>query len=179
MTKEQGAENLPIITKMPIINPEVWETLYSQTGQGKNFYWLLGSDLVKANPQHRQAYEETLREGKSPETPDATSAVVLLVLRALDIQAKNDGHRLPEIPNPIDPLPALREFIPHAKGSESELIDIAYNEILKTNPVIGEIVQDIAKGAPDELLKIATERQGKRAVMYAYYGVKSVIPKSV
>lgn len=52
------------------------------------------------------------------------------------MQAKSEGNHLPQIPSPINPLPALRGFILLAQGDESRLIDIAYDEILKTNPII-------------------------------------------
>lgn len=172
----EKAKGLPIIVEMPIIKPQVWQTLRNEWEHGgEKYFWSLGANLVKANPQHRKAYEEAIREARHPNTPDATSATVLLVLRALDMQAKSDGYQLPQIPSPIDPLPALKEFIPRAQGEESILIAIAYRELLKTNPTIGEIVRDMGVGAPDEFLRIITETQAKRGAVYAYYGVKAAI----
>lgn len=177
MTSEE-AKSLPIVTEMPIIKPKVWQILLNERENGgERYFWSLGADLVKANPQHREAYEEALRDPRPSETPDATSATVLLVLRALDMQAKSDGHQLPQIPSPINPLPALREFIPRAQGEESKLIDIAYDDLLKKNPIIGEIVLDMGVGAPDEFLRIATETQAKRGAVYAFYGVKAIISR--
>lgn len=177
MSREE-ATNLPIITKMPVIEPQLWQTLCDEMNRsGDGYFRLLGAKLARKNPQHREAYERALREAKSPGTPDATSAIVLLVLRALEMQAKNDGYQLPQIPSPINPLPALREFIPQAEGEELKLINIAYDKLLKTNPAIGEIVNYIVLGAPDMILKIATESQAKRGAVYAFYGVKAVIPR--
>lgn len=176
----EEAKSLPTIAEMPVITPKVWETLRSEMdhgGGGEKFFWSLGADFVRVNPQHRKTYEETLKNARPSETPDATAAVVLLVLRALDMQAKNDGFQLPEIPNPINPLPALRKFIPQSQGEEWKLIDAAYNELLRMNPVVGEIVHDIAAGAPDEVLRIMTETQAKRGAVYAFYGIKAVIPR--
>ena len=177
MSSEE-VKSLPIATEMPIIKSQVWQTILKEREHGKEgYFWSLGADLARANPQHREAYEEALRDPRPSETPDATSATVLLVLRALDVQAKSDGYQLPQVPSPINPLPALREFIPRAQGDESKLIDIAYNELLKKNPVIKDIVQDMGVGAPDELLRIATETQAKRGAVYAFYGVKAVISR--
>lgn len=172
----EEAKGLPIITRMPVIKPEVLHVLRVEREQsGETYFWLLGANLVRAHPQHKKTYEQALRNPKPPEAPDATSAAVLLVLHALDMQAKNDGFQLPPIPSPINPLPALREFMLRVQGVESKLIDLAYDELLKTNPVIGEIVHDIGVGAPDQFLRIATERQAKRGAVYAFYGVKSLI----
>lgn len=175
MSKEEVA-SLPIITEMSIIKPQIWQSLRNERENGgEGYFWSLGANFVRANPQHGEAYGEALRETKPPEAPDATSATVLLVLRALDMQAKNDGFKLPSIPSPINPLPALKDFILRANGDESRLIDIAYDDLLRANPVIGEIVRDITSGAPDELLRIATEAQAKRGAVYAFYGVKAAI----
>lgn len=171
--KDKG---IPIIKEMPIVKPNIWEVIRNEMRDvGEKYYWLVGSDLVKANPQHRVSYEEALRDATPNETPDATRAILLLVLKSLDMQAKSDGFQLPKIPVPMSPAPALREFIPRAQGEEWRLIDIAYGEILRTNPVIGEIVDYIAMGAPDEILRIATETQGKRGAVYAFYSIKAAI----
>jgi len=176
--RSEEAKNLPIITKMPIVKPETWRTLNGEWERDVEGYLLsLGADFANANPQHKEVYENALRDARFSEVPDATSATVLLVLRALDMQAKSDGYQLPQIPSPINPLPALREFIPRAQGKALKLINIGYDELIKTNPVIGEIVQDISAGAPNETLRITTETQAKRGAVYAFYGVKAVIPK--
>ena len=174
----EKARGLPVVTEMPIITSQIWQSLLREMeAGGDGYFWSLGADLTRANPEHREAYEEALRNSKPSEVPDATMATVLLVLRALDLQAKADGYQLPEIPSPIDPLPALQKFILRAQGEEFKIIDIAYEELLKENPVIGEIVLDMGVGAPDELLRIATETQAKRGAVYAFYGVKAVIPR--
>lgn len=173
----EEAKSLPVITEAPVIKAETWDKLRIEMEQGGyQYFWSLGAKMVANNPQHRLAYEEALRSDP-PETPDATRAMVLLVLRVLDMQAKNDGYRLPEIPSPINPRPALRYHMA-ISNNISELIDIAYADILRTNPVIGSIVDFMAKGAPDELLQIATERQGKVGSVYAYFGVKSQLVAS-
>lgn len=177
MSRSEKDKKLPIIRKMPIIQQKVLDALRVEMDQGgDNYYWGLGAKIAEGNPQHREAYEKSKQE-KPPETPDATKGIVLLVWRALEMQAENDGYRLPEVPSPISPLPALRKFIPQAKGSAVELIDIAYNELLKTNPLIENIVQDIVTGAPDQFLQVITEAQAKRGAVFAFYGVKAAIPK--
>ncbi len=177
MTNEE-AKSLPIIRKMPVISLEVWQTIRKELDQsGERYYWSIGADLVKTSPEHKDAYEEALRDTKPPEIPDATMATVLLVLRALEVQARNDGYQLPEIPSPINPLPALGEFIPRSKGKMSTLIDIVYGELVRDNPVYGDIVRDMSIGAPDEVLRITTESQVKRGIVYAFYGVRAVIPR--
>lgn len=181
MSEREAKEDLPVITQMPIVSSETWEALCVEMKQKEKFFLSLGADLVRENPQHRKSYEETLRNGNSPsEIPDVTNAVALLIWRALDIQAKRDGYQLPEIPNPVNPLSALVEFIPQIRSKEWELdlIDIAYNEILRTNPVIGEIVNVIAEViAPDKIFRVSPEMQGKQGAVHLFYGVKSAMTK--
>lgn len=172
----EETNKLPTITSMPVVKPEVQESLRLEREQGgEQYFWSLGASLVRGHAQHRDSYEQALRDPKQPEAPDATSAAVLLVFHALDIQAKNEGYQLPEIPSPIDPLPALKELIPISNDSELGLIEVAFQEILKTNPVIGGIVKDMEVGAPDEPLRIMTETQAKRGAVYAYFGIKSAL----
>ncbi len=175
----EEAKRLPIITRMPVIKPEVLLAIRDEREHGgETYFWLLGADLARGHSQHREIYEQALRDPNPPEAPNATMATVLLILHALDMQAKNDGFQLPDIPSPINPRPALREFIPRSNGTELGLIDVAYEEVLKTNPVIGDIVKEMEIGAPDELLRIMTETQAKRGAVYAFYGVKAVITGS-
>lgn len=178
MSASEETKRLPVITRMPVVTPGILQALREERGHGgETYFWSLGADLARGHSQHRETYEQALRNPTPPETPDATSATVLLVLHALDMQAKNEGYQLPEIPSPINPLPALREFIPRSNGTELGLINIAYTELIRTNPVLGDIVKDIEIGAPDEPLRIMTETQAKRGAVYAYYGVKSILPK--
>jgi hypothetical protein len=178
MSREEFG-SLPVIKRMPIVKSETWRTLRDESDKGgSSYFWSLGANLVRKNPEHRELYEEVLRDGRPPETPDATNATVLLILRILGMQANKDGYQLPQIPSPINPLPALREFIPRGDGTEFGLIDVAYGELIRTNPVIGEIVEDMGTGAPDEPMRIVSIRQAKRGAVYAFYGVKAVIPRT-
>ena len=174
MSPEEG-KTLPLITSMPVVKPEVLETIRGERQQGTgNYFLMLGANLARENPQQRKAYEDALR-AEPPKTPDATSAAVLLVLRALYLQARDDGFRLPEIPREINPSPALMRLWPQSDRTEFGVISVAYEDLLRKNPVIGEILQDIEEGAPDELLRIMTETQAKRGAVYAYYGIMSLI----
>ncbi len=171
----EGPRTLPIIIRMPIIKPEVLETLRVEREQGgERYFWSLGAAFAEENPQHRMGYEEAVRTGPST-TPDATSGTVLFILRALELQARNDGFQLPQMPRSIDPSPALRGFMRRSDGTDLDAINMAYDELIRTNPVIGDIVKEIQVGVPDELLRIMTKTQAKRGAVYAFYGVKSLL----
>ena len=174
MTAE-GPRTLPIITRMPVIKPEVLETLRVERQQGgERYFWSLGATFAHENPQHREGYQEAVRNG-SATTPDATSGTVLFVLHALELQAQSEGFQLPQIPRSIDPTPALRGFMRRSDGTDLDVINMAYDELVRTNPVIGDIVREMQVGATDELLRIMTETQAKRGAVYAFYGVKSLL----
>lgn len=182
MSENDPTKDLSVIREMPVVSKKTWERLRSQfrADQKGTMLWSIGADIVRKNPDHKEAYEEALRDTERPEFPDATSGIFLLVHEALKMQAEEEGHKLPELSSPVNPMPALREFMPRIRNRqewEIELMDIAYGEILNTNPIIGEIINYIAAGAPDEFLRATTEAQGKRGAVYAYYVNKSAIIK--
>lgn len=141
----EDVSSLPVIREMPIVDAETWRALREEMGRGDvedYFLGKIGGEFVKANPAQREVYESVLRDAEPRETddlgvpkdPDLTSATVLTVWRVLNMQARKNGYQLPQLPSAINPLPALREFIPRASGSELRLMDIAYRELLRAEP---------------------------------------------
>ncbi len=171
-------KDLPFITRMPIIKPEVLDMLRAERERaGRGYFWRVGAEFVRENPSQAEAYKDALR-AEPPTTPDATSAAFLWVWQALEVQARMDGFRLPQMPKTVNPSPALRDFMRRSDGTDLHVINMAYDALLKINPVVGDIVREIQIGAPDELLRIMTETQAKRGAVYAYYGVEILISDS-
>jgi hypothetical protein len=176
MTKPEDARRLPVITTMPVIQSSVIDDIKNterQTGV-TDYLWTLGASFARQNPQHIESYDAAFLNPQPPEEISATPATVLIVLRALEMQATNDGYRLPEIPCPIDPSPALTKFFQTSK-TESEIIEQAYDAMIDINPEIESIIQYIMEGAPSDLARIITRRTAIIGAVYAYYGVKSLL----
>ena len=180
--KDRDPRELPMATEMPVVTSvtlNALRALRDGAERGGRFWYRLGENFVEKNPAQVPAFQALLRTSPSieevPAKPNVTSAACLYTWKLLDMQATTDGVQLPEFGETIDPSQELQGFWDQAEGIEERVLELAHEDLVRSNSVLGEIVNDIAEGAPDAYLRAITEEQVKRGAVYVYFGLRSLI----